>query len=119
MLVRCQIGLSIVHCILGEEMGMDEALMPEPAGPPIAQPRANATRFFNAVAGKGMRMAKAIASGNTGFDFFKRMSVEQKADYDAMQKVEYAKKDSRQARKSRNSWQGQRDRVVLSLIHAN
>jgi hypothetical protein len=49
---------------------MDEALMPVPAGPPTAQPRANATRSVNAVAGTGMRMAKAIVSGNTSFVFF-------------------------------------------------
>jgi hypothetical protein len=59
-----------VHCVLGEESGMGEALMPVPSGPPTAQPRANATRSVNAVAGKGMRMAKAIVSGNTGFDLF-------------------------------------------------
>jgi hypothetical protein len=55
-----------VQCVLGEESGMDEALMPVPAGPPTAQPRANATRSFNAVAGKGMRMA--LVSDNTGFE---------------------------------------------------
>jgi hypothetical protein len=63
------VGLSIVHCILGKEMGMDEALMPVPAGP-TAQTRAYATRSFNAVAGKGLRMGKAIVSGNTGFGLF-------------------------------------------------
>jgi hypothetical protein len=98
---------------------MDKALMPVPAGPPTAQPRANATRSVNAVAGKGMRMANAIVSGNTSFDFFRRMSAERKAVYDAMQRVEYAKQGSRQARESRNSWPEQRDRGVLSHVHSN
>jgi hypothetical protein len=51
---------------------MDEALMSVPAGPPTAQPRANATRSFNAVAGKGMRMAhaKAIVSVNASCELF-------------------------------------------------
>jgi hypothetical protein len=51
---------------------MDEALMSVPAGPPTAQPRANATRSFYAVAGKGMRVAHVIAkvSVNAGCDLF-------------------------------------------------
>jgi hypothetical protein len=95
---------------------MDEALMPVPAGPTPAQPRANATGSFNAVAGKVMRVAKAIVSGNTGF---KCMSAERKAVYGAMQRVEYAKRGSRQARESRNSRPEQRERGVLSLVHEN
>jgi hypothetical protein len=98
---------------------MDEALMPVPAGPTTAQPRANATGSFNAVVGKVMRVAKAIVSGNTGFDFFKRMSAERKAVYGAMQRVEYAKRGSRQASESRNSWPEQRERGVLSLVHGS
>jgi hypothetical protein len=44
-------------------------LMPVPAWPPNAQPRANATRFSNSQAGKGMHTAHAlvIVSGNAGF----------------------------------------------------
>jgi hypothetical protein len=83
------VGLSIVQCVLGEESGIDEALMPKPAGSPTAQPRASATRSFNAVAGKGMRMAhaKAIVSGNTGFELFQAHVRGRKAVYDAMQRV--------------------------------
>jgi hypothetical protein len=59
-----------VQRALGEESGMDEALMPVPAASPTAQPRANVARYFNAEAGKGMRMAhaKAIVYGNTSFE---------------------------------------------------
>jgi hypothetical protein len=68
---------------------MDEALMP--AAPPTVQPRANETRSFDAEAGEGMRMvhAKAIESGITGFG---RMSAEQRAGYNAMQRAENTKK---------------------------
>jgi hypothetical protein len=46
--------------------------MPVPAAPPTAQPRAYVARYFNAKAGKGMRMAhaKAVVSANTGFELF-------------------------------------------------
>jgi hypothetical protein len=46
--------------------------MPVPAAPPTAQSRANVARYFNAEAGKGMRMAhaKAVVSANTGFELF-------------------------------------------------
>jgi hypothetical protein len=63
-----------------------------------------------------MAHAKAIVSGNTGFKLLNRMSAEQKAVYDAMQRVEHAKKGSIKVRKNRNIWQGQRDRGVLSRI---
>jgi hypothetical protein len=66
---------------------------PMPAAPPTAQPRADATSCVDAEASKGMRMAqaKAIVSGNALVsNFFKPMSAEQKAVYDARQSVKYA-----------------------------
>jgi hypothetical protein len=59
---------------------------------------------------------KAIVSGNTGYDFFKCMPAERKVVNDAMQRVEYAKKGSRQVRESMNSWKGQRARGVLPHV---
>jgi hypothetical protein len=93
------VGLSIVQRVLGEESGMDETLipMPVPALPPTAQPRANSTRPFNAVAGKSMRIAhaKAIVLAIPVSNFFQRMSPEWKAVYDARQKVKCAKAPDR------------------------
>jgi hypothetical protein len=69
---------------------MDEA--PMPAVPPTAQPRADATSCVDAEASKGMRMAqaKAIVFGNALVSiFFKPMSAEQKAVYDARQSAKY------------------------------
>jgi hypothetical protein len=70
---------------------MDE--VPMPAAPPTAQPWADATSCVDAEASKGMRMAqaKAIILGNALVSsFFKPMSAEQKAVYDARQSAEYA-----------------------------
>jgi hypothetical protein len=69
---------------------MDEA--PMPAAPPTAQPWDDATSCADAEASKGISMAqaKAIVSGNALVtNFFKPMSAEQKAVYDARQSLKY------------------------------
>jgi hypothetical protein len=71
--------------VLGKATGLDEMLMP--AAPFTAQTRANDSRSFNAEAGKGMRLARGKAIATLVLYFFKRMSAEQKAVYDTMQRV--------------------------------
>jgi hypothetical protein len=71
----------------------------------------------NAQAEKGMHTANAFKCLATPVsNLFNRMSAERKAVYDAMHIVEHAKKGSRSVRESKNSWQGQRDRCVLTRL---
>jgi hypothetical protein len=73
--------------------GMDEA--PMPAAPPTAQPQADATSCVDGETSKGIRMAqaKAIVFGNALVsNYFKPMSAEQKAAYDARQSAKHAEK---------------------------
>jgi hypothetical protein len=63
------------------------------------------------------RMRKLYCLATPVSNLFKRMPAERKAFMTPCGgRVEYAKNGSRQMRKSRNSWQGQRDRGLLSCV---